>query len=168
MFILQRQNVKSSSQIVLKRAETDINPIVLNSVLNHIRYTVTVSYNSFYMNQVPGECCLLLDEWSKYLFRYLYCTTNYYKKIQVAKFELLIVPEYACVKYSNIGNVRIHHVIIFLFCSNSLKQKMKWEYIVFTGLVRTVYKYHSVSFNVTKLKDNFVIILDPLPSKLNW
>ena len=40
MFILQCQNVKSISQIVLKRAETDINPIILNGVLNHVRYTV--------------------------------------------------------------------------------------------------------------------------------
>lgn len=30
-------NVESSSQIVLKRAETDINPIVLNGVLYHVR-----------------------------------------------------------------------------------------------------------------------------------
>jgi len=62
MFILQCQNVKSISQIVLKRAQTDINPIILNGVLNHVRYIVTVSYNSFYTNQVLGDCYLLLDE----------------------------------------------------------------------------------------------------------
>ena len=77
MFILQCQNVKSISQIVLKRAETDINPIILNGVLNHVRYTVIVSYNSLYTNQILWDCYLLLDEWSKYLFRYLYFTTNY-------------------------------------------------------------------------------------------
>ena len=39
-----------------------------------------------------------------------------------------------------------------------------YDYNTIFGILRTVYKYHSVSFNITKLKDNLVIILDPLPT----
>ena len=34
---------------------------------------------------------------------------------KITKFKLLIVPEYACVKYSNIGNVQSGHVIVLFY-----------------------------------------------------
>jgi len=40
----------------LKRAETRIIPTIFNGVLYHVHtYTVTIYYNSLYMNQVPEE-----------------------------------------------------------------------------------------------------------------
>jgi len=56
MIILQCQKVQNNCQILLKRAETDIVPTIFKGVLYHVHaYTVTISYRSLDINQVPEK-----------------------------------------------------------------------------------------------------------------